>query len=60
MVVGSNVGSKWMSDDLMVCVVILDKIMYVIEGVNYMDLYDGEVEIINVMSVLEIFFNCML
>ncbi|KHT60000.1 hypothetical protein RJ44_07130 [Alteromonas macleodii] len=56
-VVGSNAGSKWMSDDLMVRAATSDKTMHVIEGANHMDLYDGEAEITNAMSALETFFN---
>lgn len=56
-VVGSNAGSKWMSDDLMARAATSDKTMHVIEGANHMDLYDGEAEITNAMSALETFFN---
>ncbi|AFS38234.1 alpha/beta hydrolase [Alteromonas macleodii] len=56
-VVGSNAGSKWMSDDLMARAATSDKAMHVIEGANHMDLYDGEAEITNAMSALETFFN---
>lgn len=56
-VVGSNAGSKWMSDDLMARAATSDKSMHVIEGANHMDLYDGEAEITNAMSALETFFN---
>ena len=56
-VVGSNAGSKWMSDDLMERAATSDKTMHVIDGANHMDLYDGEAEITNAMSALETFFN---
>lgn len=56
-VVGSNAGSKWMSDDLMARAATSDKTMHVIEGANHMDLYDGEAEITNAISALETFFN---
>mgnify|MGYP006058681423 FL=1 len=56
-VVGSNAGSKWMSDDLMARAATSDKTMHVIEGANHMDLYDGEAEITDAMSALETFFN---
>ncbi len=56
-VVGSNAGSKWMSDDLMARAATSDKSMHVIEGANHMDLYDGEAEITNAMRALETFFN---
>lgn len=56
-VVGSNAGSKWMSDDLMARAATSDKTMHVIEGANHMDLYDGEAEITNAMRALETFFN---
>ncbi|USI27584.1 alpha/beta hydrolase [Alteromonas macleodii] len=56
-VVGSNAGSKWMSDDLMARAATSDKTMHVIDGANHMDLYDGEAEITNAMRALETFFN---
>ena len=56
-VVGSNAGSKWMSDDLMARAATSDKTMHVIDGANHMDLYDGEAEITNAISALETFFN---
>ena len=56
-VVGSNAGSKWMSDDLMARAATSDKTMHVIDGANHMDLYDSEAEITNAMRALETFFN---
>jgi fermentation-respiration switch protein FrsA (DUF1100 family) len=55
-VVGSDAGSKWMSDDLMERVASTDKAMHIIDGANHMNLYDGEAEITNAISVLAPFF----
>ncbi|MCG8611076.1 MAG: alpha/beta hydrolase [Pseudomonadales bacterium] len=56
-VVGSNAGSKWMSDDLMQRAASTDKAMHVVQGANHMDLYDGEAEIVEAISVLDPFFK---
>lgn len=56
-VVGSVAGSKWMSDDLMERAASGDKKMHIVEGANHMDLYDGEAEISEAISVLAPFFN---
>ncbi len=40
-VAGSKAGSKWMSDDLIARAASKDKKMYVVEGADHMDLYDG-------------------
>ncbi len=56
-VVGSVAGSKWMSDDLMQRAASGDKKMYIVEGANHMDLYDGEAEISEAISVLAPFFD---
>lgn len=56
-VVGSVAGSKWMSDDLMARAASQDKQMYIVEGANHMDLYDGEAEIAEAISVLDPFFK---
>lgn len=55
-VVGSNAGSKWMSDDLMERAASTDKTMHVIDGANHMNLYDGKDEIKSAISVLAPFF----
>ncbi len=56
-VVGSNAGSKWMSDDLLVRAASKDKQMHVVEGANHMDMYDGVEEIAEAVSVLGPFFQ---
>ena len=56
-VVGSEAGSKWMSDDLMKRAASTDKNMHIVEGANHMSLYDGEAEISEVVSVLAPFFQ---
>lgn len=56
-VVGSEAGSKWMSDDLMARAASSDKQMYVVDGANHMNLYDGESEIAEAIGVLAPFFQ---
>lgn len=56
-VVGSVAGSKWMSDDLMARAASTDKNMYIVEGANHMDMYDGEGEVAEAVSVLAPFFK---
>lgn len=56
-VAGSQVGSKWMSDDLYDRVLSQDKRYYIVEGVNYMDFYDGKVYVVEVILVLVSFFE---
>lgn len=56
-VVGSVAGSKWMSDDLIVRAASADKTMHIVDGANHMDLYDGDAEITEAVSVLEPFFK---
>lgn len=56
-VVGSVAGSKWMSDDLMVRAASADKTMHIVDGANHMDLYDGDAEITEAVSVLDPFFK---
>lgn len=56
-VVGSEAGSKWMSDDLMARAASSDKQMYVVDGANHMNLYDGESEIAEAVGVLAPFFQ---
>ena len=41
-VVGSQAGSKWMSDDLMARAASKDKQMHIVNGANHMSLYDRE------------------
>ncbi|TOQ74946.1 hypothetical protein CGG90_11775 [Vibrio parahaemolyticus] len=56
-VVGSEAGSKWMSDDLMERAASTDKHMYVVDGANHMDLYDGETPIAEAIGALAPFFQ---
>ena len=56
-VVGSEAGSKWMSDSLMERAASSDKAMHIVEGANHMSLYDGEAEIGEAVSVLAPFFQ---
>ena len=56
-VVGSVAGSKWMSDDLMARAASADKNMHIVEGANHMDMYDGEAEVAEAVSVLAPFFT---
>ncbi|RLT96048.1 alpha/beta hydrolase [Ketobacter sp.] len=57
MVVGSAAGSKWMSDDLMERAASNDKHLHIVDGANHMNLYDGEAEIAEAISVLAPFFE---
>ena len=56
MVVGSNAGSKWMSDDLFARAASDDKSLYVVEGANHMELYDDAAYVDEAVSVLAPFF----
>ncbi|MET0029151.1 MAG: alpha/beta hydrolase [Candidatus Thiodiazotropha sp.] len=56
-IVGSEAGSKWMSDDLMERAATTDKSMHIVSGANHMSLYDGEAEISEAVSVLAPFFQ---
>lgn len=56
-VVGSNAGSKWMSDDMIARAASADKKMHIVKGANHMDMYDGEREIGEAVSVLAPFFE---
>lgn len=57
MVVGSVAGSKWMSDDLLARASSNDKSLYIVEGANHMELYDGEAYINEAVSQLAPFFE---
>lgn len=57
LVVGSNAGSKWMSDDLLARAASADKSMHIVDGANHMDLYDGENEVNEAAAVLGTFFT---
>ena len=56
-VVGSDAGSKWMSDDLLERAASADKSMHIVDGANHMDLYDGENEVSEAAAVLGTFFT---
>lgn len=56
-VVGSVAGSKWMSDNLLERAASTDKSMHIVEGANHMDMYDGETEVAEAVSVLAPFFT---
>jgi len=56
-VVGSQAGSKWMSDDLMQRAGTKDKRQYVVGGANHMSMYDGEGYINEAIGQLVPFFR---
>lgn len=57
MVVGSEAGSKWMSDDLMKRAASKKKDMHIVKGANHMSMYDGEKYIEEAVSKLAPFFK---
>nr|WP_265533590.1 alpha/beta hydrolase [Pseudomonas saponiphila] len=59
-VVGSQAGSKWMSDDLLARAASGDKQMHVIEGANHMSLYDQQSYVSEAVAVLAKFFQSRL
>jgi len=59
-VVGSDAGSKWMSDDLLKRAASKDKTMHVVEGSNHMKLYDVAKYVDEAVSVLAPFFDRVL
>lgn len=56
-VVGSQAGSKWMSDDLLARAASGDKQMHVIDGANHMSLYDKQPYVNEAVEVLAKFFQ---
>ncbi|MFC3901888.1 hypothetical protein SAMN05421749_101556 [Acinetobacter marinus] len=56
-IAGSNAGSKWMSDDLVERAASSDKKLYVVDGANHMELYDGENYVNEAVSQLAPFFQ---
>ncbi|UPG93881.1 alpha/beta hydrolase [Luteibacter aegosomatissinici] len=56
-VVGSQAGSKWMSDDLMRRAASADKQQYIVEGANHMSMYDGADYINEAIGQLAPFFQ---
>jgi fermentation-respiration switch protein FrsA (DUF1100 family)/tetratricopeptide (TPR) repeat protein len=57
MVVGSEAGSKWMSDDLMKRAGSKKKELYIVKGANHMSMYDGKNYIEEAASKLAPFFK---
>lgn len=57
MIVGSNAGSAWMSDDLLKIASTTDKNKYVVEGANHMSLYDRENYVNEAAEQLTVFFR---
>ena len=60
MIVGSNAGSAWMSDDLLNSAATADKTKYVVEGANHMSLYDVENYVNEAAGQLAPFFKSKL
>ena len=56
-VVGSQAGSKWMSDDLMRRAATTDKRQYIVDGANHMSMYDGEDYVNEAIEQLASFFK---
>lgn len=59
-VVGSDAGSKWMSDDLLKRAASKDKRMHIVQGSNHMKLYDVTKYVDEAVSVLAPFFERIL
>ncbi|MDT8870806.1 alpha/beta hydrolase [Komagataeibacter rhaeticus] len=59
-VVGSDAGSKWMSDDLYDRAASTDKSAHIVKDANHMDLYDGKAFVTEAVSVLAPFFQAKL
>ena len=59
-IVGSDAGSKWMSDDLWKRAASKDKTMHVVQGSNHMKLYDVAKYVDEAVSVLAPFFERVL
>ncbi|WDY55868.1 alpha/beta hydrolase [Pseudomonas sp. PSKL.D1] len=59
-VAGTQAGSKWMSDDLLVRAASSDKHMHLIEGANHMSLYDKQPYVNEAATVLADFFQSRL
>ncbi len=56
-VVGSEAGSKWKSDDLFQRAASQDKHVHLVNGSNHMQLYDGQAQVAEAISVLAPFFQ---
>jgi hypothetical protein len=59
-VVGSEAGSKWMSDDLFKRAASKDKHLHIVQGSNHMKLYDVPKYVDEAVSVLGPFFERIL
>lgn len=59
-VVGTQAGSKWMSDDLLARTASSDKHIHLIDGANHMSLYDKQPYVNEAASVLADFFQSRL
>ena len=59
-IAGSKAGSKWMSDDLIERAASTDKTLYVVDGANHMELYDGEAYVNEAVGELSSFFETRL
>lgn len=59
-VVGTNAGSKWMSDDLLERAASTDKQLHLVEGADHMDLYDVANYVDEAISALAPFFTTRL
>ncbi len=57
MVVGSEAGSKWMSDDLIKRAGSRTEELYIVKGANHMSMYDGKNYIDEAISKLAPFFS---
>lgn len=56
-IVGSNAGSKWMSEDLITRSASQNKTLYIIEGANHMELYDRKAYVSEAVTQLSQFFK---
>ncbi|MCE4060358.1 alpha/beta hydrolase [Pandoraea sputorum] len=56
-VVGSDAGSKWMSDDLLARAASKDKSMHIVKGANHMTLYDVPQHVDEAVANLAPFFQ---
>lgn len=56
-VVGSEAGSKWMSDDMLARAASKDKSMHIVNGANHMDMYDGQKQIAEAVPLIADFFK---
>lgn len=57
LIAGSQAGSRWMSEELIERAASTDKTLYIVEGSNHMQLYDGEDYLSEAISQLAPFFE---